>query len=66
MSAFASLLAALLSQLQQYRDWVGIAVAWTKPPTFIGLSQHEINEAVRLIQEHENEVRNAWLKHFPS
>ncbi|WP_427501118.1 DUF4160 domain-containing protein [Methylomonas sp. MED-D] len=32
----------------------------------IGLSRHEIDEALRLIQEHENEIRKAWLKHFPS
>lgn len=32
----------------------------------IGLSRHEIDKALRLIQEHENEIRKAWLKHFPS
>jgi len=32
----------------------------------IGLSRHEIHEALRLIQEHECDIRNAWYKHFPS
>ena len=48
----------------------GEAKFWVEPKIefaqYIGLSQHEINEALRLIQEHENEVRTAWLKHFPS
>lgn len=30
-----------------------------------GLSRHEIGEALRLIQEHENDIRSAWHKHFP-
>jgi hypothetical protein len=30
-----------------------------------GLSRHEINEATRLVQEHENDIRSAWRKHFP-
>ncbi|QWF71359.1 DUF4160 domain-containing protein [Methylomonas paludis] len=48
----------------------GEAKFWIEPKIeldqYIELSQHEINEALRLIQEHENEVRNAWLKHFSS
>ena len=32
----------------------------------VGLSRSEINEALRLVQEHENEIRSAWLEHFPS
>ena len=32
----------------------------------VGLSRREINEAHRLVQEHENEIRSAWLKYFPS
>jgi hypothetical protein len=31
----------------------------------VGLSQREIHEALRLIQEHEDDIRNAWHKHFP-
>lgn len=29
-----------------------------------GLSRREISEALRLVQEHENDIRNAWGKHF--
>ncbi|MHB9020260.1 MAG: hypothetical protein ACYC3A_00305 [Halothiobacillus sp.] len=32
---------------------------------FVGLSQREINEALRLVQEHENDIRIAWRSHFP-
>ncbi len=32
----------------------------------VGLSRREINEALLLVQEHENEIRSAWLKHFSS
>ncbi len=31
----------------------------------VGLSQREINEALRLVQEHQNDIRSAWNKHFP-
>lgn len=31
-----------------------------------GLSTHEINEALRLVQEHQNDIRSAWREHFPS
>jgi hypothetical protein len=48
----------------------GEAKFWLEPKIelaqHIGLSRHEINEALRLVQEHENEIRNAWLKHFLS
>ena len=30
----------------------------------VGLSRIEISEALRLVQEHENDIRNAWHKHF--
>ena len=47
----------------------GEAKFWLEPnielAQHIGLSRQEINEALRLVQEHENEIRNAWLKHFP-
>ena len=46
----------------------GEAKFWLEPTIelaqHVGLSQHEINEALRLVQEHENEIRSAWLKHF--
>ena len=31
----------------------------------VGLSMREINEALRLVQEHQDDIRNAWRKHFP-
>jgi hypothetical protein len=47
----------------------GEAKFWLEPTIelaqHVGLSRHEINEALRLVQEHENEIRSAWLKHFP-
>ena len=48
----------------------GEAKFWLEPILELaqsaGLTKHEINEAFRLVQEHQNEVRSAWLKHFPS
>jgi hypothetical protein len=29
-----------------------------------GLSQREISEAQQLLQEHEDDIRNAWHRHF--
>jgi hypothetical protein len=31
----------------------------------VGLSMREINEARRMVQEHKDDIRNAWHKHFP-
>jgi len=31
----------------------------------VGLSLREVNEALRLVQEHENGIHSAWHKHFP-
>jgi hypothetical protein len=31
-----------------------------------GLSQKELSEALRLIKEHEHDIRSAWHKHFGS
>ncbi len=46
----------------------GEAKFWLEPTTelaqAVGLSQREINEALRLVQEHENDIRSAWRKHF--
>ncbi len=46
----------------------GEAKFWLEPTIelaqYIGLSQREISEAVRLVQEHEDEIRNAWHEHF--
>ncbi len=47
----------------------GEAKFWLEPEIELaqhtGLSQREINQALRLVKEHENEIRAAWLKHFP-
>ena len=41
----------------------GEAKFWLEPTTelaqAVGLSQREINEALRLVQEHENDIRSA-------
>jgi len=47
----------------------GEAKFWLEPTIelaqYVGLSQREINEALRLVQEHEHDIRSAWRKHFP-
>lgn len=47
----------------------GEAKFWLEPvielAQSIGLSLSEINEARRLVQEHENDIRGAWCNHFP-
>lgn len=47
----------------------GEAKFWLEPAIELaqhtGLSRREINEALRLVQEHEHEIRNTWRKHFP-
>lgn len=47
----------------------GEAKFWLEPTIelaqHVGFSRRELNEALRLVQEHENEIRNAWFKHFP-
>ena len=47
----------------------GEAKFWLEPKIELaqntGLSRHAINEALHLVQDRENEIRNAWLKHFP-
>lgn len=46
----------------------GEAKFWLEPAIelaqHVGFSRYEINEALRLVQEHENEIRSAWRKHF--
>ena len=43
---------------------------WLQPSIVLaqsaGLSQHGISQALRLVQEHENDISSAWRKHFPS
>ena len=48
----------------------GEAKFWIEPAIQIaqnhGLSMKELNEAHRLIEEHEHEIRTAWNRHFSS
>ena len=47
----------------------GEAKFWLEPAIELaqngGLAQHEINAALQLVQEHQNDIRSAWRKHFP-
>lgn len=47
----------------------GEARFWLEPVIEVaqhtGLSRREINETQRLVQEHENDIRSAWHRHFP-
>lgn len=47
----------------------GEAKFWLEPSIelaqYVGLSMREVNEALRMIQEHQDDIRNAWHKHFP-
>lgn len=47
----------------------GEAKFWLEPTIelaqYVGLSQRENSEALRLVQEHVNDIRSAWRKHFP-
>ena len=47
----------------------GEAKFWLEPGIELaqhtGLSRREISEALRLVQEHEYDIRSAWRKHFP-
>lgn len=46
----------------------GEAKFWIEPAIGLaqnyGLSIRQVNAALRLIQEHENEIRKAWEAHF--
>lgn len=48
----------------------GEAKFWLEPGIELaqhtGFSRREINEALRLVQEHEDVIRIAWNKHFAS
>ena len=47
----------------------GEAKFWLEPTIEIaqhtGLSRREIADALRLVQEHANDIHSAWHKHFP-
>ena len=46
----------------------GEAKFWLEPSIELaqhtGLSRREISEAQHLVQEHQNDIRSAWHKHF--
>jgi hypothetical protein len=46
----------------------GEAKVWLEPSIEVaevyGLSSRQIGAALRLIREHDNEIRTAWKKHF--
>lgn len=48
----------------------GEAKFWLEPVIAVaqhtGLSRREIGEAQQLVQEHENDLRSAWHRHFGS
>lgn len=48
----------------------GEAKFWLEPKMGLAqnhsLSERELNNAPRLVQEHEHEIRNAWNSHFGS
>lgn len=48
----------------------GEAKFWLEPTIQIAqhtdLSNREINKILRLVKEHEDDIRKAWYKHFPS
>ena len=47
----------------------GEAKFWLEPTIALaqnfGLSQRNIAAALRLVREHEDEIRTAWKEHFP-
>jgi hypothetical protein len=47
----------------------GEAKFWLEPPIELaqnfGLSSKEIQEVEKLVRSHEQEIRDAWNKHFP-
>ena len=47
----------------------GEAKFWLEPEVSVaqnyGLSEQRLARAHRLIQEHEDEIRTAWRRHFP-
>jgi len=46
----------------------GEAKFWLEPTLELaqatGLSRRQVGEALRLVQEHENDIRSAWHRHF--
>ncbi len=48
----------------------GEAKFWIEPEIELavnkGFKSHQINELTKVIEEHENEIREAWQRHFGS
>jgi Domain of unknown function (DUF4160) len=44
------------------RFWLEPAIEMAQQ---VGLSRREIGDALRLIKEHQDDIRSAWRKHFP-
>lgn len=46
----------------------GEAKFWLEPKVELaqhtGLSKRELSEALRIVEEHENDIRHAWYSHF--
>jgi len=51
------------------RHATGEAKFWLEPSLEIannwGLSSRLVSKALKLVREHEDEIRDAWQKHFP-
>ena len=51
------------------QDQQGEAKFWLEPEIELaqnwGLSDRRMKSALRLVQEHEDEIRAAWRRHFP-
>lgn len=47
----------------------GEAKFWLEPEIALakshGLAEHQVSQALYLVREHEQEIRDAWNKHFP-
>lgn len=48
-------------QSGEAKFWLELAIELSQ---HTGLSRREISEALRLVQEHEDDIRSAWHKHF--
>jgi hypothetical protein len=63
-----SLLLFLPRRDSHARPRAGEAKFWLEPRIELarnyGLSMRQVNAALRLIQEHEDEIRKAWKAHF--
>ena len=48
----------------------GEAKFWLEPEISLarsyGLADHQVNRVLKMVQEHEQEIRDAWNQHFGS